>query len=93
MRIRVAHIVHTTMQNIFDLNAPKKATNVGINSGLLMQAKSLKINLSAALEQTLAQFVEQKQKELWLAQNKAAIDAYNELVEEHGVFSDSTREF
>ena len=81
------------MHQIFDPQAPKKATNVSINSDLLTQAKSLKINLSATLEQTLAKIVEQKQKELWLAQNKKAIATYNDMVETHGVFSDSTRTF
>ena len=34
-----------------------------------------------------------KQREQWLAENKAAIDAYNEHVESHGVFSDGLRSF
>ncbi|MGE5825066.1 MAG: type II toxin-antitoxin system CcdA family antitoxin [Bacteroidota bacterium] len=29
----------------------------------------------------------------WLARNRAALDAYNEHVEKHGVFSDGLRSF
>lgn len=34
-----------------------------------------------------------KQCEQWLAENSEAINAYNEHVEAHGVFSDSVRSF
>ncbi len=34
-----------------------------------------------------------KQSELWLAENKEAIAAYNTHVEKHGVFSDGLRSF
>lgn len=37
----------------FDYAAPKKTTNLSINSDLLKQAKALHINLSQILEQRL----------------------------------------
>ena len=81
------------MSQVFDTQAPKKPTNVSINSDLLTEAKKLKINLSATLETSLIELVSAKQRELWKQQNKAAINAYNQLVDENGVFSDEFRSF
>jgi len=81
------------MNHTFDTLAPKKPTNVSINSDLLAQAKELKINLSATLENALADLVNSKQQELWKQKNKAAIEAYNQLIEENGVFGDDLRSF
>jgi antitoxin CcdA len=81
------------MNHIFNTQAPKKPTNVSINSDLLTQAKELKINLSATLENALTDLVNAKQQELWKQKNKAAIEAYNQLVEENGVFGDDLRSF
>lgn len=81
------------MNPIFDSHAPKKPTNVSINSDLLAKAKELKINLSATLETALSEMVSARQRELWKLENKAAIEAYNQLVEEQGTFSDDLRGF
>ena len=45
------------------------------------------------LEQEQTEALRKKQSEQWLAENSDAIHAYNELVEAHGVFSDSVRSF
>lgn len=81
------------MNPAFDTHAPKKPTNVSINSDLLVKAKELKINLSATLEKALGELVSAKQRELWKLENKASIEAYNQLVERHGTFSDDLRGF
>ena len=70
-----------------------KATNLTVNSDLLNQAKSLKINLSATLEQALIVQVKNAQREQWLKENKDAIDELNKLSDENGLFSDSFRSF
>jgi len=77
----------------FDARAPKKPTNVTINSDLLAKAKALKINLSATLEAALSEMVNARQRENWKKQNKASIDAYNQLIEREGSFSDDVRSF
>lgn len=77
----------------YNLNAPKRAANLSVNGDLLNKAKDLDINLSATLEQALAQALKKKQREQWLAENRNAINAYNEHVEAHGVFSDDLRSF
>lgn len=81
------------MQQSFDESAPKKATNLSLNSDLLRQARSLKINLSSTLEQALIVHVKNAQREAWVKENREAINALNELTEKHGLFSDSFREF
>ncbi len=41
------------MQPLYDSEAPKKATNLSLNSDLLKRSRELNINLSATLEQAL----------------------------------------
>jgi antitoxin CcdA len=81
------------MRKIYDTNAPKKPANLSINSDLLNEAKSLKINLSATLEAALLSELKAARRDLWLAENKEAIDACNKLVESHGLFADKHRVF
>jgi antitoxin CcdA len=81
------------MSNIYDSSAPKKPTNVSINSELLRKAKEFDINLSATLEQALAEKVRQKQQELWLSANQSAIEDYNQYTEQNTSLSDSLRSF
>ncbi len=79
--------------NTFDIQAPKKPTNLSINSDLLLKARKLNINLSATLENELARQLQIKQREQWLQENADAIQAYNDFVENEGVFSDGIRSF
>lgn len=81
------------MQPIYDTQAPKRPANLSVNGDLLSKAKALDINLSATLEQALATTLRERRRTQWLAQNKAAIEAYNDHVEQHGVFSDGLRSF
>ncbi len=80
------------MHNIYNHNAPKKPTNLSINSDLLVKAKDLKINLSAALETALEAKVRLSAREKWLKENKKALASLNELAENNGLFSDSYRD-
>ena len=81
------------MQINYDTQAPKRATNLSINSDLINQARALNINLSAAFEKTLAALVKTNQQQVWLAENQKAIDVYNQHIDENGVFSDTLRTF
>jgi len=83
----------TAMNYAYNNKAPKKATNVSINSDLLQKAKDLKINLSATLEHALAEQLRNEQRTAWLRENADAIQAYNQFVETNGTFSDSVRKF
>jgi len=79
--------------NIFNPKAPKKSTNLSINSDLLTQAKQNNINLSRALEQRLIEMLLEENRCKWREENKEAIEAYNRRIEVSGVFSDTLRNF
>lgn len=81
------------MTRSFNTQAPKKPTNVSINSELLAKAKALKINLSATLESALTDLVRARQREQWKNDNREAIEAYNRMVEKQGTISDDLRSF
>lgn len=77
----------------FDPNAPKKATNLSINSDLLRQAKDCRINISQALELRLAELLREEKSRSWKEENQEAIEDYNRRIEAHGTFSDGLRRF
>ncbi|WP_281561659.1 type II toxin-antitoxin system CcdA family antitoxin [Thalassomonas sp. RHCl1] len=81
------------MQPLYDFDAPKKATNLSLNSDLLKKTKALNINLSATLEQALTDKLKSIEEKKWVKENKNAITAYNDFVEENGCFADEFREF
>ncbi len=81
------------MEPLFDLEAPKKATNLSVNSDLLKKSRALDINLSATLEQALQAKLAEIGAEEWASENRKAIKSYNEFVEEHGCFGEEYKEF
>ncbi|NRB38824.1 MAG: type II toxin-antitoxin system CcdA family antitoxin [Pseudomonadales bacterium] len=81
------------MPSLYDVNAAKKATNLSINSDLLMKSKALNINLSATLELALKEKLAETEAKKWADNNHNAIKAYNEFVEENGCFADEFRAF
>lgn len=81
------------MNAVYDTSAPKKPTNLTINSDLLSKAKALEVNISAVLEQALAEEVRKRKAEAWLSENQESINAYNADVDEAGTFGDGSRSF
>jgi len=73
--------------------APKRAVNLRIDESLIDQAKALNVNLSQTLETSLVELLREKQREAWLAENREAVDAYNQRIEKQGLFSDGLRQF
>ncbi|MBV8399956.1 MAG: type II toxin-antitoxin system CcdA family antitoxin [Acetobacteraceae bacterium] len=65
--------------------APKKTTSVSVAEPLLTEAKTLGVNVSQAAEEGLAKAVAEKRAELWLQENREAIQSSNEYVEKHGL--------
>lgn len=80
-------------ENFYNTNAPKKPTNLSINSDLLQKAKDHHINLSKALEQRLVEMLLEEKRREWREENREAIEAYNRRIETDGVFSDGLRKF
>lgn len=81
------------MQTLYDHDAPKKPTNLSLNSDLLKKVKALNINLSATLEQALRAKLAESEAAKWTKKNKRAIQAYNNFVEENGCFADEYRQY
>jgi antitoxin CcdA len=71
----------------------KRATNVSIRVDLLDAAREAGVNLSATLERALAEELASLKRAQWREENREAIAAYNEYVDEHGTFSDGVRSF
>lgn len=63
----------------------RRPTNLSINSQLLDEAKSLGINVSRSAESGIQTAVLEAKREIWLAENKAAIESSNDFVEQHGL--------
>lgn len=78
---------------LYNTSAQKRPTNLSINSDLLNKAKQLDINLSATLEQALAEKLRLQLQQIWHEQNRESTAAYNDRVEMEGVFSDGLRSF
>jgi antitoxin CcdA len=93
MRMKNAHMEHIMQENFYDTQAPKKSTNLSINSDLLQQAKNHRINLSKALEQRLVEMLLEEKRREWREENREAIEDYNKRIEAGGVFSDGLRQF
>jgi antitoxin CcdA len=69
----------------FDASAPKRATNVSLNSDLLEQAKALGVNVSRACERGLAAQIAELREKRWLDESRAALASSNAYVEAHGL--------
>jgi len=76
-----------------DRTLAKRATNVSIRSDLLDAARRAGLNLSATLERALSEELAKVQRARWREENRDAIAAYNDYIEEHGAFSDGVRSF
>ena len=66
-------------------NAPKKATNLSLNSKVLEVARTLGISVSQAVDGLLAKEVQRRYWELWNERNKVAAQAYNARIAKHGL--------
>lgn len=65
--------------------APKKATNLSISEALLAEAKELQINVSRAAEAGLDRAIAEKRAEIWLQENREALQSSNDYVERNGL--------
>ena len=79
--------------HFFNPGAPKKSTNLSINSDLLRQAKEYRINISQTLELRLAEMLREERSRRWKEENQEAIADYNRRIEAHGAFGDGLRRF
>ncbi|VWX55545.1 Antitoxin CcdA [Burkholderiales bacterium 8X] len=66
-------------------NAPKKATNLSLNSKVLEAARELGMNVSQTVDNLLAEEVKRRYWEKWAADNQDGMDAHNRRVAEEGL--------
>ena len=66
-------------------NAPKKATNLSLNSKVLEAAREMGMNVSQTVDELLAAEVKRRYWERWNEDNKEAIDAYNARIAKEGL--------
>ena len=71
----------------------RRAANVTLPEPLIQEAKALGINISQACEKGLAAAVSEAQAAAWLKENRPAIDAWNDYIEEHGIPLAEFRQF
>lgn len=74
-------------------DAPKKATNLSLNSKVLEMARELGMNVSQTVDALLAKEVERRYWEQWAEQNKEAIEHYNERIRREGIWGAKYRTF
>ena len=63
----------------------RKPTNVTLTVALVEEAKALGVNLSQAAEVGVADAVARKRAEVWLAENREALESSNAFIEAHGL--------
>lgn len=73
--------------------APKKATNLSLNSKVLEMARELGMNVSETVDALLAKEVERRYWEGWQERNQAAIDDYNTRIRRDGIWGAQYRTF
>jgi antitoxin CcdA len=66
-------------------DAPKKPTNLSLNSKVLEMARELGMNISQTVDTLLAEEVKRRHWERWSEENKGAISEYNERVAREGL--------
>ena len=70
------------MARVREDRAPfRRPTNVSIDARLVADAKALGINVSRASEEGLARELKAERERRWLEENREAIAAYNEWVD------------
>lgn len=77
MRISKPHKESAMQSSFFDRVAPKKSTNLAINSNLLRQAEEHHINLSQTLELRLAELLREEKSRKWQEENGEACSAFS----------------
>lgn len=66
-------------------NAPKKSTNLSLNSKVLEAARNLGMNVSQTVDQLLAAEVQRLYWKRWNEDNREAIAAYNDRIANEGL--------
>ena len=71
----------------------RRAVNLSLDAALIDEARAAGLNLSRTVEALLADEMKRRRWAAWQAANKDAIEAYNRLVERHGIAGEEFRPF
>lgn len=63
----------------------RKATNLSLDQAVIAEAKELGLNISRIAEEGLTRAIAARKVELWLAENREAIEENNRYFAEHGL--------
>jgi antitoxin CcdA len=74
-------------------HAPKKATNLSLNSKVLEAAREMGMNLSQTVDALLADEVKRRYWKQWNERNKDAVDEYNARIAKYGLPLEKYRTF
>jgi antitoxin CcdA len=74
-------------------DAPKKATNLTLNSKVLEMARELGMNVSQTVDDLLAAEVRRRYWERWNEENREAIAEYNARIASEGLPLEKYRTF
>lgn len=66
-------------------NAPKKATNLSLNSKVLEKAREMGMNISQTVDALLAEEVRRRYWQQWQEENRDAMAEYNERIAKFGL--------
>jgi len=66
-------------------DAPKRPTNLSLNSKVLDLARELGMNVSQTVDALLAEEVRRRYWERWNVENREAVQAYNKRIEKEGL--------
>jgi antitoxin CcdA len=64
---------------------PRKSVNLSLDVALVAEAKALDLNISRLAEEGIAEAVREEKNRRWKAENKEAMESWNEWVKEHGL--------
>ncbi|MDZ7790759.1 MAG: type II toxin-antitoxin system CcdA family antitoxin [Xanthomonadales bacterium] len=71
----------------------KSAVNLRIRASLKARARELGLNLSQTLEASLEREIQRHERAAWQEQNRRAVEAYNQRIEERGPTLSAFRSF
>ena len=74
-------------------NAGRQPANLSIDARLMKDAKGLDVNISRAAEAGIAEAVAAEKARLWKIENRAAIEAWNAYIDQHGIPLEESRQF
>jgi antitoxin CcdA len=73
--------------------ANRRATNLSLDADILEEAKAMKVNLSRAAEDGIAEAIAREKARQFREENAEAIRSSNEYVEKHGLPLEKYRAF